>query len=103
MTSIMQSYTGLWARVLAFAFDYLVIVLYLIVLITISLAVSSVFPDIVPMMFGNPVSGQIMGFLMITLPVTLYFALLESSPWQATWGKRRQRLKVTRTNGERLT
>ena len=40
---------------------------------------------------------------MLTLPVALYFALLESSSWQATWGKRRRGLKVMGTNGERLT
>lgn len=103
MTSTTQSYAGLWARVVAFAFDYLAIALYLILLATIGLVVNSAFPDITPTLFGNPVSGQITGFLTATLPVTLYFALLESSPWQATWGKRRQRLKVIRSNGERLT
>jgi len=103
MKSFSHSYAGLWSRVLAFAFDYLVILLYLIVLTTISLTVRSVFPSFSVKMFGNPVSGQIMGFFTVTVPVTLYFALLESSPWQATWGKRRQGLKVIRTNGERLT
>jgi uncharacterized RDD family membrane protein YckC len=103
MTNITQSYADLWSRVLAFAFDYLAILLYLIVLFIISLVVSLVLPTIASTMFGNPVSGQIIGFFTLTLPVTLYFALLESSPWQATWGKRRQRLKVICTNGERLT
>jgi uncharacterized RDD family membrane protein YckC len=41
--------------------------------------------------------------LLITLPVTLYFALGESSTWQATWGKRRQRLTVIGLTGARLS
>ena len=90
-------------RALAFAFDYLAIALYLTVLFIVSMAANSAFPGITQTLFGSPVPAQITGFLALTLPVTLYFALLESSPWQGTWGKRRQWLKVTRTNGERLT
>jgi uncharacterized RDD family membrane protein YckC len=103
MTNTTQSYAGLWVRVLAFAFDYLAIALYLVVITILSLTVTSAFPNLPRVLFGNPGSGQITGFFAITLPVTLYFALLESSAWQATWGKRRQRLKVIRTNGERLS
>ncbi|MHC4463576.1 MAG: RDD family protein [Planctomycetota bacterium] len=100
---ITQSYAGLWARVLAFAFDYLAIALYLVVISAVSLTVQLAFPNVVPRFLNNPVSCQIFVFCIITLPVALYFALFESSPRQATWGKRRQRLKVIRTNGERLT
>ncbi|MHC4113249.1 MAG: RDD family protein [Planctomycetota bacterium] len=100
---ITQSYAGLWARVLAFAFDYLAIALYLIVISAVSLTVQLVFPKIVPMFFNNPLSAQIITFCLITLPISLYFVLFESSPRQATWGKRRQGLKVIGTNGERLT
>ena len=40
--------------------------------------------------------------MLVTLPVTLYFASLESSSWQATWGKRTMGLRVVRTDGARL-
>ena len=103
MTNKTHSYAGFWDRVFAFAYDYLAIALYLLVLIASSFAVNLVFPNIVPMFFDNPVSSQIAGLFMITLPVTFYFALLELSLWQATWGKRRQHLKVILTNGDRLT
>jgi uncharacterized RDD family membrane protein YckC len=103
MTDATQSYAGLRARVLAFAFDYLAIALYLIMLALVGLVVRPAFPDIISTLFDDPVSGQITGVFTVTLPVTLYFALLESSPWQATWGKRRQGLMVIDTNGERLT
>jgi uncharacterized RDD family membrane protein YckC len=103
MTKISQSYAGLWVRVFAFAFDYLVIALYLGVVIALSLAANAAFPNLMQSLFGHPVSGQLTGFFAVTLPISLYFALLESSSWQATWGKRRQRLKVIGTNGERLS
>jgi uncharacterized RDD family membrane protein YckC len=61
------------------------------------------FPNVPRQLFGNPVSAQITGFLAVTLPVTLYFALSESSQRQATWGKQRQRLKVVRTDGRPLS
>lgn len=41
--------------------------------------------------------------MLVTLPVTLYFASLESSSWQATWGKRTMGLRVVRTDGARLS
>ena len=103
MTNTTQSYAGLWVRVLAFALDYLAIALYLVVITILGLTVNASFPNIPRVLFDNPVSGQITGFFAITLPVTLYFALLESSAWQATWGKQRQHLKVICTNGERLS
>lgn len=45
--------------------------------------------------------GQLLGFVLVTLPVGLYFALLEAAPSQATWGKARMRLRVVGLQGER--
>ena len=50
--------------------------------------------------FGNPVTGQLAGFCLVTLPVALYFALQESSSRHATWGKRRRRLIVVNMLGD---
>jgi uncharacterized RDD family membrane protein YckC len=94
---------GLWPRVLAFAVDYLLISAYLVALVAIALVARVAAPGMVSILFGNPLSGELAGFVLITLPVTLYFALLESSAWQATWGKRRLGLRVTRTDGQRLS
>ena len=44
-----------------------------------------------------------MAFLVLVLPVILYFALQESSPWQATLGKRRVGIRVVSAVGERLS
>jgi uncharacterized RDD family membrane protein YckC len=98
-----DSYAGLWPRTKAFALDYLIIVGYLLFLVALGLAVNLTYPTITQTLFGNPISGQLTGFLVVTLPVTLYFALLESSAWQATWGKRKLGLRVIRTDGARLS
>jgi uncharacterized RDD family membrane protein YckC len=98
-----QPPAGLRVRIAAFAFDYLVIAVYLILMTTLSLVVNWIFPDILGTLFGNPSSGQMTGFLVVTLPVTMYFALLESSSWQATWGKRRKNLRVVSRNNDRLS
>lgn len=94
---------GLLTRTVAFAFDYIFIFLYLVLLISIGLIVNLVFPDLTSVLFANPLSAQLTGFVILTLPVTLYFALFEASDWQATWGKRHRGLKVTGLDGKRLT
>lgn len=54
-------------------------------------------------LFADPVFGEAIAFLLLTLPVILYFALQESSGSEATWGKRKMKLRVTDVNGNRLT
>jgi hypothetical protein len=89
------SYAGLWVRITAFAFNYILIAGYLILVVALSSMVNALFPAIARRVFADPLSGQITGFCLVTLPVSLYFALLESSAWQATWGKRRKSLRRT--------
>lgn len=93
---------GLWIRIQAFAIDYLVILAYLALLTALVWKVNSAFPDILQVLFGDPLSGQITVIVIFTMPVTLYFALFDSSLWQATPGKRWRNLKVIRLNGEGL-
>ena len=47
--------------------------------------------------------GHLTSFSLVTLPVTLYFALFEASAWQATWGKRTLGLRVVGTDGTHLS
>jgi uncharacterized RDD family membrane protein YckC len=54
-------------------------------------------------LFADRVRAQFTGFLLVTLPVSLYFALGESSARQATWGKGRLGLKVTNAEGGRIS
>jgi len=103
MRTTTQVYAGFWIRALAFVFDYLIIAIYLVLLTVLGFTVNSAFPNIARILFGNPFTGQATGFLLITLPVTLYFALSESSPSQATWGKKRLHLKVVNLEGTRIS
>jgi uncharacterized RDD family membrane protein YckC len=51
----------------------------------------------------GPWSAQAVGLLTMTVPVTLYFALCESSVWRASLGKRILGLVVSRDTGGRLS
>lgn len=95
-------YAGLWARVLAFAWDYLLIAAYLVVLTAGGLAVNLMWPALTQGLFANSLIAHLVSFLLITLPVSLYFALGEASRGQATWGKRKIGLRVVRTDGTPL-
>jgi uncharacterized RDD family membrane protein YckC len=91
-------YAGLWARTVAFALDYLVISAYLIALTVLFLSVG---PPV--WLFRTHSSAHLAGFVMLTLPVSLYFVLLENSAKQGTWGKQRRGLRVTTLNGARIS
>lgn len=93
-------YASFWPRAKAFGLDYVIILIYLILITAIGFAVKLFFPALWPRLFSNPASAELTGFLLITLPVTLYFALTESSPrWRASWGKHRMGLIVSAATG----
>ncbi len=94
---------GLVRRVAAFALDYILIAAYLVVLVSVGILVRSAAPDVADTLFGSALTGELTGFLALTLPISLYFALCEASPASATWGKRRMHLRVVTAAGERLS
>lgn len=98
----MKTYAGFWKRAGAFALDYLVISGYLIGIVLLSLLLNAVF-GANEWLFADRIRAQFVAFLLVTLPVTLYFAISESSPSQGTWGKRRLKLKVTDQNGQQIS
>jgi uncharacterized RDD family membrane protein YckC len=90
-------------RLLAFGLDYLVIVGYLVVLAVVSLAImASGLRGAFSAAWATAWSAEAMGFLMLTLPVVVYFAILESSKSGATLGKHALRLRVRGLAGQRL-
>ena len=97
-----KTYGGFWKRAGAFALDYIVILGYLIALTLLFFLLNSIF-KLDRFLFTTRVQSQVMGFLFLTLPVTLYFAFGESSIRQATWGKQRLGLKVTDDRGHRIS
>jgi len=60
-------------------------------------------PGLLAALFANELWAHISAFSLMTLSVMLYFALLEASFWQASWGKRKLNLRVVRTNGARVS
>lgn len=92
---------GVWSRAAAFALDYLLILVYLVLIAAIGLFLNSLFATW-DWLFSERVRAQAAGFLLVTLPVTLYFAFGESSVRRATWGKAKLRLQVTDVHGGRV-
>ena len=98
----MKTYAGFWQRVGAFVLDYVVILFYLVAVSLIFLLLNSLF-NLDDRLFTDRVRAQLTAFLLITLPVALYFAINESSNRQATSGKQRMKLIVTDVDGERIS
>src|SRR5690625_4152239 len=95
-----MSYVPLKKRIYAFLLDYLVITVYGIFVVG---TISFVFrPYIEPLFSSSPVTAELTGFFMITLPVSLYFILCECSKWQGTLGKRKMDIRVVDGFGQRI-
>jgi len=97
-------HAGFRKRILAFLIDYVIMAVYIIVLTVVFLILRFGPLQIVQKtLFATPLRGQVSVFIMLTLPVILYFALLESSSRQQTFGKGKIGLKVVSINGSRLS
>lgn len=93
-------YVSFKTRICAFLLDYLLILLYGIFVVG---TISIVFrPMVLPLFSNTPALAQLTGFFLITLPVSLYFALCECSRWQGTIGKKVLRIKVADHEGRRI-
>ena len=83
-------------RLFAFACDWLIFALWgSLVFAMVMLATGG---D--PGRLSGPWLAEAVGFFVVTLPLTLYFALCESSRWRATIGKRIVGLRACRRSGE---
>ncbi len=79
-------------RLAAFGIDWLLILLWMGMLFGAVMLAT----DGNPQRLAGPWLAQAIGFGALGLPVILYFALLERSPWHATVGKRLLGLVVFR-------
>jgi len=84
---------------IAFAADWFVIAAWGGLLFGIVMLVSNGEPQ----GFSGPWMSQAVGFLSMTLPVTLYFSVMESSRLGASIGKLLTGLRVRTTHGDRLS
>jgi uncharacterized RDD family membrane protein YckC len=86
-------------RFLAMAIDYLVFIIYGVVLF----GLSFLFKPLLTELFTTSAEvAQLTGFVLITLPVIMYFVLGESSKGMGSIGKRKLGLAVADHKGERL-
>jgi uncharacterized RDD family membrane protein YckC len=94
-----------WRRLAAFGLDYLLLAGYIALLTAVGVGLLRARgePLAGPGTLRTQLLGHAAGFVTLTLPVVLYFALWEASPWQATPGKRALRLRVvTEAGGRRV-
>ncbi|MEO8955997.1 MAG: RDD family protein [Ktedonobacteraceae bacterium] len=97
-------FANVWQRIGAFLLDYLIITAYIALLVIVGVGLGfGPLQSVFQVMFSNPNSSEVSAFLLLVLPVILYFALFEHSSWQATWGKRKMGLRVIDTHGARLS
>jgi uncharacterized RDD family membrane protein YckC len=98
-------YAGFAKRLKAFAFDYLLISAYIILLAAATVVVikAAGWLDLSLRWPETPFLADLMAFVTVVLPVILYFTSQESSTKQATWGKRKAGLSVVNANGGTLT
>lgn len=93
-------YSTFRVRIFAFLLDYLVIVIYGVFVVgTISFAFR---PYVQSLFSTSSAVAELMGFCMMTLPVSLYFILSECSKWQGTLGKRKMGVCVVDGSGQRI-
>jgi uncharacterized RDD family membrane protein YckC len=88
---------SLGTRIIAFFLDYVIISVYLFLLFGLSFFAR---PFLVPLFTASHLSAEITGFLLITLPVYLYFAISEGLKLHATWGKRKMGIVVVGVRGQ---
>lgn len=81
-------------RLVAFAIDCGLLAVYAGLLFAAS-------PFLRPLFTSSPYTAELTGFLLLTLPFGLYFAICEASPWSASIGKRAMKLRVVDFNTNR--
>lgn len=77
----------IFRRVGAFFIDYGLIFIYAGILFTIALLIQNITNQVISTVHDSPFKDQIFGFLVLTLPVFLYFYICERSAYKGTLGK----------------
>lgn len=83
----------IFKRILAWIIDWVIILLYAVILGFVVTVLSEF--NYVTIENLHPVDGQLIGFYSLTLPVVLYFIVLEAGKRHATVGKRLMKIEVT--------
>lgn len=88
---------GVWIRLKAFTLDYLWVFLYLCLFGLVTMVAA---PGIQEYFNGPVGTAQLTGFLLVTLPVSLYFAIGDSVLFKGTYGKRKIGIQVLNVHGQ---
>ncbi|MFS0576840.1 RDD family protein [Sporosarcina sp. 179-K 3D1 HS] len=83
-------------RFKAFMIDYILIFVYLVALFLVSVFL---FPSLQQLFTGSLVAAQFAGFVMVTLPVSLYFIISDSVIGGQSFGKKKMRIRVVDKKG----
>jgi uncharacterized RDD family membrane protein YckC len=98
------SYAGFWLRLAAYVLDSLLLGLTAGVAVFMPLMSRGAIPVDNPWEVYTGTTPQFFALRLLILMIQwVYFALLESSPWQASLGKRMLGLKVTDLEGRRIS
>jgi len=84
-------------RIFAFLIDYLFIALYAGILFLIVYTAIKLFDLNINV---SPIIGQLIGLISLTLPIVLYFVIMENKSKQGTIGKNIMKIKVTDENNQ---
>jgi len=91
-------------RVAAFVIDLTIFALYLSILVAISnIGLTELLLQLYPPLFEQPLVFDLLAFVLVILPLVLYFSLFEQSSWQGTIGKRLMKLRVENLNGSKVS
>jgi uncharacterized RDD family membrane protein YckC len=91
-------------RIAAFGLDYLIIAAWIGLITAVGFGARAILGiETGPILSqADKLRGHSIAFLSLTLPVILYFAIAESSRWQATVGKRTLGLRVQTVTGAQV-
>ncbi|QUW20278.1 RDD family protein [Sporosarcina sp. Marseille-Q4063] len=87
-------------RLKAFLIDYVLIFAYLVLLVVLNIFL---FPSIQELFQGSLITAQFMGFLMVTLPISIYFIVCDSVIGGQSIGKKKMGIRVVDANGKALS
>jgi uncharacterized RDD family membrane protein YckC len=101
-------FAGFWLRFVGYVIDIVVvwivaIPIYLVFGSLFGLNMSSIARDPNSLMLGSAMGGLLLFEGCAILGLWIYFAILESSAWQGTVGKKVLGLRVTDLNGNRIS
>ena len=87
-------------RFRAFLIDYIIIFAYLVLLVVLNVFL---FPSMQELFQGSLIKAQFIGFLMVTLPISIYFILSDSVFGGQSFGKKKMEIQVVGANGKALS